>query len=126
MKAEMFEFLIFFTIVIFLTTFTIIVLRLKNQNLKLIFLLSEAISDIEIFKNKFASEPSVEKEHLISFLNETRDTAYQYIEDVHKALLEYKSEIEYDLINPSELSIHRFRNAFDKLQRIYPEDIPND
>ena len=42
------------------------------------------------------------------------------------ALIEYKNEIEFDLENPSDLSIIRFRSAFAKLQKMFPEDIPND
>ena len=43
-----------------------------------------------------------------------------------KALIEYKNEIEFDLENPSDLSIIRFRSAFAKLQKMFPKDIPND
>ena len=93
--------------------------------MQLIIALNEAIRDIEKLQER-PNEGLIEKEHLLSFLNETRDIAYKYIEDVHSALLEYKDSIEYDLENPNDLSIQRFRKAFNKLQEIYPKDIPND
>ena len=122
----MFEFLIFFLITICLVLVGIYITRLKNTNLKLLMALNKTILDIESLSKKNNSEKTPEREHLISFLNETRDIAYKYIEDVHSALLEYKGEIEYDLINPTEDSINKFRKAFNKLKKIYPQDIPND
>lgn len=121
----MLEFIIFLVFFTTITIFCTIIVRLKNINLQLILAVDQSIKDIEyLSQNK--SDSLVDREHLISFLNETRDIAYKYIEDVHSALLEYKSEIEYDLENPNDLSIHRFRNAFSKLEKIYPKDIPND
>jgi c-di-AMP phosphodiesterase-like protein len=122
----MFEFLIFFLVTILVSSLGIYITRLKNANLKLLMALNKTIFDVESLSNKFNSDQTPEREHLISFLNETRDIAYKYIEDVHVALLEYKNEIEYDLINPTEDSINKFREAFNKLQKIYPQDIPND
>lgn len=122
----MLEFLIFGLIVLFITFFSIINLRLKNNNLQLALILDKTISDLEFLRKQFNGNSSTESEHLVAFLNETRDIAYRYIEDVHVALLEYQTEIAFDLENPSELSIHRFREAFKKLQKIYPQDIPND
>lgn len=101
------------------------IIRLKNINLQLILAIEQSIKDIE-YLSANRSNGQVDREHLISFLNETRDIAYKYIEDVHNALLEYKAEIEHDLQNPNDLSIHRFRNAFNKLEQIYPKDFPND
>jgi len=122
----MLEFILFLVVFTIITSLTIIIIRLKNVNMELIFAIEQAVVDIENFKTKFSGSESIEKEHLLSFMNETRDIAYKYIEEVHVALLEYKSEIEYDLDNPSDLSIPRLKKAFEKLQNIYPKDIPND
>jgi hypothetical protein len=121
----MFEFIIFLIFFTTVTIFTTIIIRLKNINLQLILAVEQSIKDIERLSSR-PDEGSVEKEHLLSFLNETRDIAYKYIEDMHSALFEYKKSIEYDLNNPNDLSIHKFRKAFDKLQEVYPKDIPND
>ena len=121
----MLEFIVFLIIFTIVMTLSIIIVRLKNINMQLIIAVNQAIKDIEVLDAR-SNEGSTEKEHLLSFLNETRDIAYKYIEDVHAALLEYRDEIEYDLANPSDLSIHRLKAAFKKLEKIYPKDIPND
>jgi hypothetical protein len=125
MRVEMLEFAIFLIFFTLITILSIIIVRLKNVNLQLVIAIDQAIADIEVLSLR-SNETPTEKEHLLSFLNETRDIAYKYIDEVHTALLEYKEEIEYDLNNPSELSIHRLKNAFKKLEKIYPKDIPND
>lgn len=122
----MLEFFIFASITILITLFSLYVIRLKNTNLKLLLAVNQTMFDVESLSKKFQDNQSPESEHLISFLNETRDIAYKYIDDVHKALLEYKEEIDYDLKNPNDNSINIFRKSFEKLQKIYPEDIPND
>lgn len=122
----MLEFFIFVSITTLITLFSLYVIRLKNTNLKLLLAINQTMFDVESLSKKFQDGQSPESEHLISFLNETRDVAYKYIDDVHKALLEYKEEIDYDLKNPNNNSINIFRQSFEKLQKIYPEDIPND
>ena len=120
------EFTVFILFVLFFGIFAVINLRLRYKNLELLIKLNHAVATVEITQKAFNKDISTEQEHLLSFLNETRDVAYRYIEDVHKALFEYKNEIEFDLNNPNDLSIIRFRSAFEKLQKIFPEDIPND
>lgn len=118
----MLEFIIFLVVFTIFTFLSISNTRLKNKNLQLLLVLDQTIKDIELIRSRVNGDSVTEKEHLISFLNETRDIAYKYIEDVHEALLEYRDEIRFDLDNPSDLSIARFRSAFDKLQKIYPSD----
>lgn len=123
----MLEFLLFLSSIIIVSIISISIVRLKNKNLQLLLVLTQAIQDMEKFQDKFGNEElSVEQQHLIAFLNDTRDVAYKYIEDMHKALLEFKTEIEFDLLHPSEMSVPRIKKAFEKLQSIYPQDIPND
>jgi len=122
----MFDVLIFILVITIIIGATIENIRLKNNNTELLFLLAQLNIDNAAIKNNLPVSEDTEKDHLIKFLSETRDIAYKYIEDVHEALLEYKEEIEFDLINPSDLSILRFRSAFDKLKTIYPQDIEND
>lgn len=122
----MFEFILFLVVFTIIVLLSIKIIRLQNINKQLVIAIDQSIKDIEYISSKVITDNVTEKEHLLSFLNETRDIAYKYIEDVHAALLEYKSEIEYDLNNPSELSVPRLKKAFEKLQKIYPKDIPND
>jgi|AACY02.4.fsa_nt_gi c-di-AMP phosphodiesterase-like protein len=120
------EFIIFVLVVFLLTIFSVAIINLKNKNLELVMALEKVILEMQILSNQNKDDSFVEKEHLISFLSDTRNAAYQYIEDMHQALLEFKSEIEFDLLNPSEMSIPRIKKSFEKLEKIYPEDIPND
>lgn len=121
----MLEFIIFLIAFTTVTAFSIIIIRLKNINLQLLIAIDQSIKDIEYLQSQ-SGDNVVEKEHLLSFLNETREIAYKYIEDLHKALVEYRDEISYDLENPNDLSIMRFRKAFEKLEKMYPKDVPND
>lgn len=121
----MIEFIIFLIVFTIITAFSIIIIRLKNINLQLLIAIDQSIKDIEYLRSQ-SGDGIVEKEHLLSFLNETREIAYKYIEDLHKALIEYRNEISYDLENPNELSIPRFKKAFEKLEKMYPKDVPND
>jgi len=122
----MFDFILFVFFVLVFFVLCIQIIRLKNKNLELILTLDKTIKEVEFIQQKFNQIDQPEKEHLFSFLNETRDIAYKYIEDVHKSLLIFESEIENELINPGEDSIKKIRFAFNKLKKIYPEDIPND
>lgn len=122
----MLEFIIFILIFSIFTFFAINNIRLKNKNLELLLILDQTIKDIELIRLRTNGDSFTEKEHLISFLNETRDVAYKYIEDVHQSLLEFKDAIEIELLEPTDNSINKIKSAFKKLEKIYPEDIPND
>ena len=122
----MFEFILFLLFVLVIFGLSLEVIRLKNKNLQLLLIMNQTIKDVEFIENRFNQNNQPEREHLLSFLNETRDTAYKYIEDVHNSLLVFKSEIEDELANPNVDSIKKIKIAFNKLQKIYPEDIPND
>lgn len=122
----MLDFILFLVFVLVFFGLSVEVIRLKNKNLQLLLIMNQTIKDVEFIENRFNQNNQPEREHLVSFLNETRDIAYKYIEDVHDSLLVFKSEIENELINPNEDSIKKIKSAFDKLQKIYPEDIPND
>jgi hypothetical protein len=122
----MFDFILFVFFVLVFFGLCIEIIRLKNKNLELVLIIDQTIKDVELIQKKFIQVDQPEKEHLLSFLNETRDIAYKYIEDVHESLLIFKSEIENELVNPNEDSIKKIKLAFNKLKKIYPEDIPND
>lgn len=122
----MFDFILFIFFILVFFGLCIEIIRLKNKNLQLVLIIDQTIKDVELIQKRFIQVDQPEKEHLLSFLNETRDIAYKYIEDVHESLLIFKSEIENELINPNEDSIKKIKLAFSKLKKIYPEDIPND
>lgn len=122
----MFELITFIILGIIVSAISIIFIRLRNKNLELLMVLSQTIEDIEILREGYNGDALVEKEHLISFLTQTREDAFRYIEDLQKAIVEYIEETEFDLENPSDLSVPRIKTALDKLKKMMPEDIPND
>jgi hypothetical protein len=126
MRGEMFELITFIILGIIVSAISIIFIRLRNKNLELLMVLSQTIEDIEILREGYNGDALVEKEHLISFLTQTREDAFRYIEDLQKAIVEYIEETEFDLENPSDLSVPRIKTALDKLKKMMPEDIPND
>lgn len=122
----MFELITFIVLTVIVSSISIIFIRLKNKNLELLMILDQTIKDIDILRQGFNGDALVEKEHLISFLTQTREDAFRYIEDIQKAVNEYIEEVKFDLENPSDLSVPRIKTALDKLKKIMPEDIPND
>lgn len=69
-------------------------IRLKNKNTELMFLFSQSLLDSEgikrsIFNNNSQDEGEVEKDHLISFLSETREVAFDEIEKLQNAIKEF-------------------------------------
>lgn len=122
----MLEILTFIIVVIVIFGAVIENIRLKNKNIELVFLLTQSMIDLEQIKNKISKTDDVEKDHLISFLSDTRDIAYQHIENVNNYLLEFGNILEKELSFPNDMSLSKIENAFNKLKEIFPEDIPDD
>lgn len=122
----MFELLTFIVVVIVVFGLVLENIRLKNKNVELMFMLTQSYIDMDAVKKKINKTDDVEKDHLISFLSDTREIAYQHIENVNNYLLEFKDLMDKELSNPDENSIDNITIAFSKLQEIYPEEIPDD
>lgn len=119
--------IIFFILTVIVITFIVIEnIRLKNKNLELLFLITQLNIDLESIKKKVKLDDIVEKDHLISFLTETRDIAYSYIEEVHEELIKFKEVIEKETLDINEKSLSKIENAFKELKKIYPQEIKND
>jgi hypothetical protein len=94
-------------------------------------LLEKLINDIE--ESKLKSDESVHKENFIKFLSDSRDWAYQYIEDVQAGLNSFISETapeinyfkEYgDLSSmaPNYYSMKKITEEYEKLKALLPEE----
>lgn len=81
------------------------------------------------------SDSDVHKENFIKFLSDSRDWAYEYIEDVQGSLTLFISEIEpeiayfdeYGLVGdayPHYHSMKKISQAYKELKKIMPEDEP--
>jgi hypothetical protein len=94
-------------------------------------LLEKLINDIE--ESKLKSDESVHKENFIKFLSDSRDWAYQYIEDVQAGLNSFINETapeinyfkEYgDLSSmaPNYYSMKKITEEYEKLKALLPEE----
>jgi len=81
-------------IIVVVVMFVVILenIRLKNKNTELIFMLSQSLLDMEGVKKGVLVEnkqEEVDKDHLISFLSETREIAFDEIEKMQNAIKEF-------------------------------------
>jgi hypothetical protein len=105
-------------------------LREYSEKLFLDFLLLQhQISDIE--DKKFETEDSVHKENFIKFLSDSRDWAYQYIEEVQLGINNFISEVEPEInyfreygdiasMSPNYYSMKKISDEYDKLKTLLP------
>ena len=96
--------------------------------------LEKLIDDIE--ESKIKADESVHKENFIKFLSDSRDWAYQYIEDVQAGLNNFinetASEINYFkeygdtiAIAPNYYSMKKISEEYDKLKTLLPTEESN-
>jgi hypothetical protein len=91
------------------------------------------VEDIFNSKKEEESHSDIHKENFIKFLSDSRDWAYDYIEDVQKSLTLFISEIEpeiayfdeYGLVGdayPHYHSMKKISGAYKELKKMLPED----
>ena len=88
----MLDLLTFIIVVVVLFGLVIENIRLKNKNTQLVFMLSQSLLDLEGVKRSVFVEnkqEEVQKDHLISFLSETREVVFDEIEKLQNAVKEF-------------------------------------
>ena len=94
-------------------------------------LLEKLINDIE--DSKLKSDESVHKENFIKFLSDSRDWAYQYIEDVQAGLNSFIGEVAPEInyfkeygdtmaMAPNYFSMKKISEEYEKLKMLLPEE----
>ena len=85
-------------------------------------------------KKALENPPAIENsEGFLRFVSESRDWAFQYIEEVQSALQDFTSEIEPEIsyfkeygdiasMSPNYYSMKKIAAAYDKLKEVLPED----
>ncbi len=133
----MFDILIFVLVVVVICGAVLENIRLKNKNIELLFLLAQLNIDNSALKKNITSSDDTEKDHLIKFLSETRDTSYQFILDFQKQLIDLKTEVDpyvsfFEELNTSQEIkdinseiIKRFIDHYKKLLNFLPEEEPD-
>jgi len=107
-------------------------IRVQYQKLFIdMMLLEKLINDIE--ESKIKTDESVHKENFIKFLSDSRDWAYQYIEDVQAGLTTFidqtAQEINYfkeygDVMGmaPNYYSMKKIAEEYEKLKALLPKE----
>jgi hypothetical protein len=94
-------------------------------------LLEKLINEIE--DSKINSDESVHKENFIKFISDSRDWAYQYIEDVQAGLKHFIDETAPEIqyfrdysdtmaLAPNYYSMKKISEEYDKLKELLPSD----
>lgn len=94
-------------------------------------LLEKLINDIE--ESKLKSDESVHKENFIKFLSDSRDWAYQYIEEVQNGLTSFINETAPEInyfkeygdtmaMAPNYYSIKKITEEYEKLKTLLPKE----
>ena len=119
----MLDLLIFIFVVIVITGAVIENIRLKNKNIELMFLLAQSTLDITAIKDKISSQDNdTEKDHFITFLNDTREMAYKYIEDLQNELIIFAKVLDNESESPNDLSVPRIKKAFEQIEKMRPSE----
>lgn len=137
----MFELLTFIIVVLVIVGAVLENIRLKNKNVELLFALSQSLLDSEgikrsIFNNKTQDESEVEKDHLITFLSDTREIAFDEIEKIQNAIKEFIDIADthfgyfdkYGLLTegyPHYESMKILSEEYKKLKKFIPEQEDN-
>jgi hypothetical protein len=105
--------------------------KILNDLVKNFFILKqELIKANELNK---VDEENIHKENFIKFLSSSRDSAYEYIEEVQQGLNKFvdeiKNEINYfdefgviDSAHPSYFSMKKISKAYKELKTLLPEE----
>lgn len=97
------------------------------------------IVSLRIAKNKnkelearLANREEIANESYVKFLNESRDSAYEYIEDVHKKLTEFAKKVEpqldyYNTYGQAVQGLHtilakEISEAYEDLKTVMPQE----
>jgi hypothetical protein len=115
-------------------------IKLKRDVSKLFIektLLQEYVDITKSTKVKEQSDDSIHKEHFIKFLSDSRDWAYQYIEDVQKGLTKFVNDVDASIVHfdkygdslstsrPDYNSIKNISKAYKELKTLLPEEKEN-
>lgn len=130
----MLDFIIFVIVVFIISSVVLENIRLKNKNIELLFLLTQLKLDNESIKKQISSSEDIEKDHLITFLSETRELAFNEIEKLQKNIKEFvdiadkefKYFDEYGILMsqyPHYNTLKKVSEEYKKLKNLLPNEI---
>lgn len=132
----MIDLLVFIVVVLIIFGAVFENIRLKNKNVELMFLITQSYIDNGIIKQKLTTDEDIEKDHLITFLTDTRELAFNEIEKLQKALKEFtniadkefKYFDEYGILTkeyPHYNTLKKMSEECKKLKNLLPDETDN-
>jgi hypothetical protein len=132
-------FLIFFIVLSlsFAISYLSVSYKLKKSNLALVetFVAKEVALDalIKTKKSTVSSDELVHKENFIKFLSDSRDWAFNYIEDVQLGLNKFVADVEPEIkyfkenknleeVHPYYFSIKKISESYEELKTLLPKE----
>jgi hypothetical protein len=115
-------------------------LIIRSKNKKLYIEITQIALDKSVISqrlkeelNKKESESIEQSEGFLKFISQSRDWAFDYIEQVQASLLEFKNKVEPQIFyaktygsangeSPHTIIIDRISDAYDDLIKVMPED----
>jgi hypothetical protein len=93
--------------------------------------------ELKIVLDQKDSESIEQTEGFLKFISQSRDWAFDYIEQVQAALLEFKNKVEPQILyaktygtvsgqSPHTIIIDRISDAYENLVKVMPEDTSGD
>lgn len=136
------------TILVCLSVFSITMIfayiKLTKRLNKVSFAFSEMYKDYVIVQDFFSVENTsnaietdndIHRENFIKFLSQSRDWAFEYIEDVHSTLKKFINEVQPQLdyykkygivvegiIPPHDFALKKIAKEIDELKKLLPEE----
>jgi hypothetical protein len=106
--------------------------RTQYQKLFIDMMILEKLMD-EVEESKIKLDESVHKENFIKFISDSRDWAYQYIEDVQLGINNFVNEIEPEVnyfkeygavgaMMPNYHSMKKIVEEYEKLKKFLPKE----
>lgn len=134
--TDLIAFIIFGVIV---ATLAIIVIRLNNHRRKLansvLQLTLEKMTVLKLLESSLSEQESKTVEQtdgFLKFVSDSRDWAFQYIEEVQAGLIEFHKKVDLDIKyiakygqlieHPLQESINRITEAYMELEKLLPTD----
>jgi hypothetical protein len=115
-----------------------LVIRSKNKKLSIEIIqiaLDKAVISQKLKEqlDKKDSDSTEQSEGFLKFISQSRDWAFDYIEHVQAALLEFKKKVEPQILyaktygtvsgeSPHSVIIDKISDAYDELAKVMPED----
>jgi hypothetical protein len=139
MSFDLIEIILMGILVALILSFLLLSVILKAKNIKLYSVIAQLVVDKQIMSDEISklsfmanNAPAIEND-FVKFLSDSRASAYEYIEDVQAALLEFKKKVEPQILyakasgatvsqSSYTIFIDKISDAYDDLTKVMPKD----